>query len=335
MKPGVRIPSSAPAAGCRTQVAHLTQWGVFFCACAEAGIYFVNVSQKQKSPRASGGSFAFDRCARGKTPSTGGETAAEKKKREERRRDRRNAGENSITFKSLRTRQRQAAAPKPHTSLCGVCFLLRLHRKRASFLSTLPSGRLPHPSRTPHPVGYVFFCTCTEAGVFLRALPLRRGLEPIRALDFFEAGARAERVFLRRKPHRSGFGGNSHSGLSFLFCLFARVYGGGAFGRRKPSGQSPLSRPIPPAVGGFFGPCRTVFKGPGQAQRLGPFLGAARPTVAPENGLAPPCAGRRRFAFWQGVCYNDGNLLAGPAAPAPVCRGRRGAGPPHSNTALF
>ena len=182
MKPGVRIPSSAPAAGCRTQVAHLTWWGVFFCACVEAGICFVNVSQKQKSPRASGGSFAFDRCAGGRSP-------------ERRRGD--SSGEK-------------------------------------------------------------------EADVFLWALSPRRGLEPIRALDFFEAGARAERVFLRRKPHRSGFGGNSHSGLSFLFCLFARVYGGGAFGRRKPSGKSPLSSFTLHAVGEFLAPAERFLKARGK-----------------------------------------------------------------------
>ncbi len=210
MKPGVRIPSSAPAAGCRTQVAHLTWWGVF--------------------------SFAH--------------------------------------------------APK-----------------RASFCGHFPPGG-----------AWSQFTLWT----------------------FLKQCARAERVFLRRKPHRSGVGGNSPSGPSFLFCLFSRLCGWGAFGRRKPSGQSPFSSPTPPAVGGFFGPCRTVFKGPGQTQRPGAFFSwAARPTTAPKNGLAPPCAGRRRFAFWQGVCYNDGNLLAGPAAPAPACRGRRGAGPPHSNTALF
>lgn len=47
MKPGVRIPSSAPAASCRTQVAHLTLWGVFSFAPAlkrVSGIYFVNAS---------------------------------------------------------------------------------------------------------------------------------------------------------------------------------------------------------------------------------------------------------------------------------------------------
>lgn len=100
---------------------------VFFCACAEAGIHFVNVFQKQKNSCVSGGSFTFDRRAGRRSPGAGGETAAEKKKREEKRRDRRNAGENSIAFKSLRARQRQAAAPKPHTSLSGACFLLRLH----------------------------------------------------------------------------------------------------------------------------------------------------------------------------------------------------------------
>ncbi|ERJ01178.1 hypothetical protein HMPREF0262_00079 [Clostridium sp. ATCC 29733] len=115
----------------------------------------------------------------------------------------------------------------------------------------------------------------------MRALPPRRGLEPIHALDFFEAGARAERVFLRRKPHRSGVGGNSPSGPSFLFCLFSRVCGWGAFGRRKPSGQSPFSSPTPPAVGGFFGPCRTVFKGPGQTQRPGPFFRRRGPDHRP------------------------------------------------------
>lgn len=47
MKPGVRIPSSAPAASCRTQVAHLTLWGVFSFAPAlkrVSGICFVNAS---------------------------------------------------------------------------------------------------------------------------------------------------------------------------------------------------------------------------------------------------------------------------------------------------
>jgi len=33
-------------------------------------------------------------------------------------------------------------------------------------LSTLPSGKLPHPSRTPHFVGCVFFCACSETGIY-------------------------------------------------------------------------------------------------------------------------------------------------------------------------
>ena len=36
--------------------------------------------------------------------------------------------------------QRRAAAPKSHTSLCGVCFLLRLRRNRHLFCHTNPPG---------------------------------------------------------------------------------------------------------------------------------------------------------------------------------------------------
>ena len=41
----------------------------------------------------------------------------------------------------------------------------------ASIVLRCSSGKLPHPSRTPHLVGCVFFNACAEAGIFLSTLP--------------------------------------------------------------------------------------------------------------------------------------------------------------------
>ena len=156
----------------------------------------------------------------GEAPGAGGETAAEKKKREEKRRDRRNAGENSITFKSLRARQRQAAAPRSHTSLCGACFLLRLHRKRAFFCGRFPSDG-----------AWSQFALWT----FLKEVPARNV------------------VFCGANSIALGLGQFVFWAQLFILPVRPRLWRG-AFGRRKPSGKSPLSSPTPPAVGGLFWP---------------------------------------------------------------------------------
>ena len=69
-------------------------------------------------------------------------------------------------FLFVNASQRQAAAPKSHTSLCGVCFLLRLRRNGYLFCQCFPPGRAW--SRYALRVFSVTKCTSRVlAGIFL------------------------------------------------------------------------------------------------------------------------------------------------------------------------